>query len=390
VEKHLKPNHAALKGHVVLIIDDDPVNLGAMSDYLRHMGLEVLVARDGPSGLEKASYAQPDLILLDVCMPGADGFEICGRLKAEERTRQIPVIFMTALTETENKIKGFKAGGVDYITKPLQFVEVLARVATHLQLNDLRQRLDLKVTQRTAELEASNKELAELCYSMSHNLRAPLRHIDGYMELFLSHGRAGLSDEDLHYLDAVASSARQMGVLIDNLLEFIRTGQVEMQRKRIDMNQALQEALSPVQEASTGRTIEWVISELPSVWGDYSQIRQVWTNLLGNALKFTQSTEATRIEVGSHDGDHEIIFMVSDNGVGFDMQYADNLFGVFQRLHSQEAFEGSGIGLATVKRIINRHGGRVWAEAEPNRGATFYFSLPLTGKSYNEAFSSKK
>ncbi len=369
MENHLKPNYAELKGHCVLIIDDDPANLGAMSGYLGHMGLEILVARDGSSGLEKARYAQPDLILLDVRMPGADGFEICASLNAEQSTQGIPVIFMTALTKTEHKIKGFKAGGVDYITKPLQFEEVLARVATHLQLNDLRKRLDQKVKQRTAELEG-------LCYSMSHHLRAPLRHIDGYTELLLSRCRTGLSEKDLHYLETVASSARRMGVLLDDLLQFFRTGRVQMQQKRINMNQVLQEALAPIQETSAGRTIEWVIGELPIVQGDYSQIRQVWANLLENAVKFTLLKEATRIEVSSHDGDHEIIFAVSDNGVGFDMQYADKLFGVFQRLHSQEEFEGTGIGLATVQLIISRHGGRVWAEAEPNRGATFYFTLP--------------
>jgi light-regulated signal transduction histidine kinase (bacteriophytochrome) len=270
---------------------------------------------------------------------------------------------------------------VDYVTKPVQFEEVLARLAAHLQLNDLRRNLEQKVKQRTAELQASNKELEGLCYSMSHNLRSPLRHIDAYVELLLSSCRADLSDKDLHYLDSVAGSARQMGVLLDDLLEFLRTGQAQMEQKEVDMNQALQEALAPLQTASAGRAIEWVIGELPGVRGDYALIRQVWANLLGNAMKFTQPKEAARIEVSSHAGDQEIIFVVSDNGVGFDMQYADKLFGVLQRLHSQEAFEGTGIGLAIVQRIISRHGGRVWAEAEANRGASFYFSLPRSGRS---------
>jgi signal transduction histidine kinase len=373
---HFELNHAVLKEQCVLIIDDDPANLGAISGYLGHMGLEVLVARDGASGLEKARYARPDLILLDVRMPGADGFEICKSLKAEQSTREIPVIFMTALAKTEHKVKGFKAGGVDYITKPLQFEEVLARVTTHLQCNDLRKRLDQKVKQRTAELEASNKELEELCYTMSHNLRAPLRHINGYVELLLSPCRAGLSDKDLYYLETVAGSARQMGVLLDDLLQFLHIGRTETQQNSIDMNQALQEALGPVQETCAERAVEWVIGELPRVRGDYSKIRQVWASLLENAAKFTRPKAVARIEISSHNGDHEIIFAVSDNGVGFDMQYADKLFGVFQRLHSQDEFEGTGIGLANVQRIVNQHGGKVWVEAEPNRGATFYFSLP--------------
>jgi PAS domain S-box-containing protein len=161
MENHIESNHSDLKGHSVLIIDDDPSNLGAVSEYLGHIGLEALVARDGASGLEKARYARPDLILLDVRLPGADGFEICDRLKTEETTKEIPVIFMTALTKTEHKIKGFKAGGVDYITKPLQFEEVLARVATHLQLHDLRLRLEQKVCDRTAQLTTTNQKLEQ-------------------------------------------------------------------------------------------------------------------------------------------------------------------------------------------------------------------------------------
>jgi light-regulated signal transduction histidine kinase (bacteriophytochrome) len=167
-----------------------------------------------------------------------------------------------------------------------------------------------------------------------------------------------------------------MGVLLDDLLQFLHIGRTETQQNSIDMNQALQEALGPVQETCAERAVEWVIGELPRVRGDYLKIRQVWASLLENAAKFTRPKAVARIEISSHNGDHEIIFAVSDNGVGFDMQYADKLFGVFQRLHSQDEFEGTGIGLANVQRIVNQHGGKVWVEAEPNRGATFYFSLP--------------
>lgn len=244
--------------------------------------------------------------------------------------------------------------------------------------------LEQRVTERTAQLESANKELEAFCYSVSHDLRAPLRHIDGFVELLVSRYRNNLDDKGLHYVDTIATSARQMGVLIDDLLQFSRTGRTEMHKERMDMNKALQEALTQLKECNAGRNIEWVIADLPSVLGDYALLRQVWINLLGNAVKYTGTREFARIEVSASNESGEIIFVVADNGVGFDMKYADKLFGVFQRLHTQEEFEGTGIGLATVQRIINRHGGRVWAEAERDKGAKFYFMLP-TYKEKNDA-----
>lgn len=233
-----------------------------------------------------------------------------------------------------------------------------------------------QIAERTTQLEAANKELEAFTYSVSHDLRAPLRHIDGYVDLLVSRCRDGLSDKGLHYVDTIASSAREMGILIDELLQFSRTGRAELRRESVDMSRALQEALIPIKEGSAGRSIEWIIGELPSVRGDFVLLRQVWANLLGNAVKFTRQRDVARIEVSAREGNGEITFLVADNGVGFDMQYANKLFGVFQRLHSQEEFEGTGIGLANVQRIIARHGGRVWAEAVVDQGATFYFTLP--------------
>jgi PAS domain S-box-containing protein len=238
--------------------------------------------------------------------------------------------------------------------------------------------LEQRVIDRTAQLDATNTELEAFAYSVSHDLRAPLRHISGFSALLAEQVGDGLDERSRHYVDTISNSVREMGVLIDDLLQFSRTGRSELQIGDVDMEQALAEALEPLRQETSEREIEWSICPLPRVVGDHALLRQVWANLLGNAVKFSRVRSPARIEVGTRDGDgmSEDVFYVRDNGVGFDMQYAHKLFGVFQRLHSTAEFEGTGIGLANVQRIIDRLGGRVWAEAELDKGATFYFSLP--------------
>lgn len=678
-----KPGDAVdAQTHTILLIDDNPANLSVAVDYLADHGFQIMVARDGETGLQLARQEQPDLILLDVRLPGIDGFEVCRRLKADERTQEIPVIFMTVITKAEDKVRGFAAGGVDYITKPFQHEEVLARVTTHLRLRELTRRLEeangnlerrvekrtaaltqanqelqaeiaerirveealkrertlianimeaspvgitmanrkgqvtfansqaervlglvkdeitqrtynaptwritdfaggpfpdeklpfqqvmatrqpvydvqhaiewpdgrrlflaingapildesgqvesvvfalqditerkqaeealqdsehrlaesqrlahvgswelnlinsvltwsdeifrifeidpqkfgatyeaflnvihpddreavnsaytnslknkipytidhrllfsdgrikyvheqcetfydgdnpirsigtvqditehkldeekirqlnqeleQRVADRTAQLKAVNKELEAFAYSVSHDLRAPLRHINGFLELLQKKLAANLDDRSQHYMDTIANAAKHMGQLIDDLLAFSRMGRDELVKMPVDLGVLVQEVIGELAPEMPDRTIHWHIADLPTVTGDRAMLRLVLVNLIANALKFTRQRQAAEIEIGClPNQDNEIIVFIRDNGVGFDMAYADKLFGVFQRLHPADEFEGTGIGLANVWRIIQRHDGRTWAEGQVNQGATFYFSL---------------
>jgi len=237
--------------------------------------------------------------------------------------------------------------------------------------------LNKDLEKRTAELEAINKELEAFAYSISHDLRAPLRHMVGYAELLQKHVSSTLDETGHDYLRSILESAKRMGTLIDDLLAFSRIGRAETQKTTVSLDQLLKEALSEVQQETEGRNIIWKIGALPVVFGDRSMLRLVLVNLLSNAVKFTRTRSQAEIEIGcTDDKDDYVVVFIRDNGVGFNMKYAHKLFGVFQRLHRQEAFEGTGIGLATVQRIINRHGGRVWAEGLKDEGAVFYFSAP--------------
>src|SRR6202165_3286581 len=239
------------------------------------------------------------------------------------------------------------------------------------------QSLNRELAKRSMELESTNKELEAFAYSVSHDLRAPLRHMAGFTELLQKKISSGLDEKSNHYITMMLESAKRMGNLIDDLLAFSWIGRAETQKTLVNLPQLVGEALTEVRQDTEGRNIAWKIGALPNFYGDRSMLRLVLVNLISNALKFTRTRTQAEIEVGCADGSSdELVVFIRDNGVGFDMKYVNKLFGVFQRLHQAAEFEGTGIGLATVQRIIHRHGGKVWAEGVVDKGATFYFSAP--------------
>jgi len=241
---------------------------------------------------------------------------------------------------------------------------------------DIRE-LNQQLTRRSGDLEAINKELEAFAYSISHDLRAPLRHMVGYTELLQKNTSSQLEDKPRRYLTMILESAKRMGTLIDDLLAFSRIGRAETRETMVSLEQIVKEVQNEVWQETEGRNVTWKIGPLPDLYGDRSMLKLALLNLISNAVKFSRTRPAPEIEIGCADKRKDgIVVFIKDNGVGFDMKYVNKLFGVFQRLHRAEEFEGTGIGLATVQRIIHRHGGHVWAEGSVGNGATFYLSLP--------------
>jgi PAS domain S-box-containing protein len=246
---------------------------------------------------------------------------------------------------------------------------------------ELNNQLEHRVAQRTAELKAANQELESFSYSVSHDLRAPLRAVDGFSQAVLEDYGSLLPEQGLHYLQTIRNGAQRMGTLIDDLLSFSRLSRADMSKRRIDMNVLVRTVVDDLRLETAGRKIEWHFGELPRGHGDAALLRQVWTNLISNALKYSSKREVAVIEIGARQENGEDVYFIRDNGSGFDMRYAKKLFGVFQRLHRQDEFKGTGVGLAIVQRIVHRHGGRIWADSAVEAGATFHFTLQKESKS---------
>ena len=309
-----------------------------------------------------------------------------GPLKAEKETLVIAVIrdvsehrkseaaLRTALDEMELKVT--ERTSALLIANEELLTEIEERKQTEAQLEEYRRDLEEQVTERTAELMDVNKELEAFSYSVSHDLRAPLRQMAGFITLLQKQIADYPNIKVRQYIASILAASRKMDVLINDLLAFSQIGRTEIQKKKVSLDELVRGVMREIRDEFKERNIIWEVDELPAIIGDRGLLRQVIVNLISNAVKFTSTRSQAEIKIGCKDEDDKYTFFISDNGVGFDMKYADRLFGVFQRLHTQDDFEGTGIGLANVQRIIARHGGRVWAEGAVGQGATFYFTLP--------------
>ncbi|MGG6238367.1 response regulator [Nodosilinea sp. AN01ver1] len=554
----------------ILVVDDTPTNLEVLFDFLSNAGFKVLFAEDGESALEKAHYAAPDLILLDILMPGMDGFETCRRLKASPLTAAIPVIFLTALTDTSDKVKGFALGAVDFITKPLQYEEVLARVKTHLrlqaltqQLQDQNARLEREVQERTQaeaalrqqnqrsqllagvslkirqslqisdilqtsvtevkailqadrvliyrlwpdgtgsgvaeavqpglpevmgvvfpqevfppesreqyrqgrirlladvnqdeqvadclvdflrqfwvqaklvvpiitqgdlwglliahqcsaprqwttferdllqqlanqvaialtqaqlleqevlqrqELARSNDELQKFAYVASHDLQEPLRMVTSYLQLIERRYKGQLDADADDFIQFAVDGALRMRTLINDLLTYSRVGTQGRAFELTSSTQAVERAIANLKVAIDESEATVTYGELPPVEADPTQLTQLFQNLISNGIKFRRAAPA-RVAIEASQKEDAWLFSVQDNGIGIAPQYADQIFVIFQRLNNRTIYPGTGIGLAVCKKIVERHGGKIWVQSKPNQGSTFYFTIPAGGMS---------
>ena len=377
----------------ILLVDDQPANLVALEAMLEDLGQNLVRAESGREALKRLLSDDFAVILLDVKMPEMDGFETAELIRQRDRSRHTPILFLTAADTSQTQaVRGYAVGAVDYLIKPVVPEFVRSKVAVFVELakkNELLRRqaallaqseqaaLELAETRAelVRDLEHKNRELESFSYAVSHDLRAPLRRIDSFSRAILESQGRRLDDEGRKFLSRVREASQQMAQLIDDVLYLSRVTRSDLRDQDVDLSEVAELVVSRLKEGQPNRRMEVKIRPGVVVTGDGQLLKIALENLLQNAWKFTGHQAEPRIEFGVTQTSGEPTYFIRDNGAGFEMTYAARLFGPFQRLHSQQEFPGNGIGLATVQRIIHRHGGKVWAEGLVGQGATFYFTL---------------
>ena len=417
----------------ILVVDDTPENLRLLSTMLTHRGYSPRCVINGQMALRACNSNPPDLILLDIMMPEMNGYEVCQHLKSEPKTRDIPVIFISAKDEVFDKVNAFAVGAVDYISKPFQFEEVLARIESHLTLRNLQKQLkeqnvllqeeinsrlavektlyeknqilQQEISTRRAvekalqeqnlllqqeisnrqyaesallksnqELARSNAELEQFAYVASHDLQAPLATIASYAQLLEKRYKDQLDSQAIKFIGNIVHGCTRMQTLIDDLLEYSRVGRSQRPFELVDCNQVIQQTIANLQGAINDTEAVVTYNNLPTVMGDISQLLQLFQNLVGNAIKYRQDAAPT-VHITASKQNENWLFSISDNGIGIAPQHQERIFQIFQRLHTQREYSGTGIGLAICQKIAERHGGSIWVDSEPGQGSTFYFTL---------------
>ncbi len=362
----------------LLVVDDEAPHLKALCETLSAQGYEATGFTSALEALAALKGRSFDLLLTDLMMPEMDGISLLR--SAQEIDPRIVGVVMTGHGTIDTAVAAMKQGALDYILKPFKLstlIPVLARALAVRRLRLENEALQRHLAIRTRELEIANKELETFSYSVSHDLSAPLRAIDGFTQIMAQNLGDRLDPESRECAAHVKTAVARMQALIADLLRLARTTRTEVHRMPVDLSQLARDISEKLKSSDRTREIDWVIAENVIAEGDHGLLRAAMENLLSNAWKYTSRTPQARIEFGMEtQPDGTPAYYVRDNGVGFDMKQSHRLFGAFQRLHSESDFPGNGVGLATVQRIIHKHGGRIWAESTPGQGAVFRFTLP--------------
>jgi two-component system sensor histidine kinase/response regulator len=378
----MKANKETSEKNKILIVDDSPSIQKVLKFILITAGYQVNSAMDGESALAEVEANLPDLIIMDVMMPGMNGYEVCSALKSKSHSRDVPVLFISSFTDVIDKVKGFEVGGVDFVTKPFEKEEVIARVRTHLSLRILQKELENanklveeRVKQRTAELTQAIAELEKFSYSISHELRSPLRAFNGYSQFLLEDKSIKLNDTAVEYLTTIHNESVRMASLIEDLQMLSGIVRQDFTPEPVDFSSLAEELGKQVGSQHPQNKVQLVVEPGISVTADPKMLSSLLQHLLDNAWKFTLHNEQARIEVGREEKEGKAVYYVKDNGIGFKMQYAQQIFLPFHRLHKIGEYSGNGIGLAIATKIVHRHGGEIWVESTPSQGTSFFFTL---------------